>query len=290
MKTTLLLLASVVLGATWAWEKMSAARLAIEFDAQRAEHRELAALQREHARLRTMQATDEELARLRRAATAHTQLQQALAEREAAPAQPRPALPVGEWTPMSELKNRGQLTPHAAVETALWAAAGGDVTSLKKLLSLDDATRTQAGALLARLPANARAAYASAEDLIAAFTIKNIPVGEAQLVWFNARGEDDATACVFLQRPLKEGENLVTAPARPEAAPALTREEAVRIALERQAQRAANRDREPPRAPENQTTSKTYLSLHRYADGWRLIVPVQAVEKIARELGAAPAP
>jgi len=35
-------------------------------------------------------------------------------------------------------------------------------------------------------------------------------------------------------------------------------------------------------------TVAPFLSLHRDDDGWRLVVPPSAVEKIAKELAAAP--
>jgi len=198
MNKRLLSLFFVALAVLWAVEKSSAARLAIEIDATREHQRELATLEREHQRLRALQPDAAELDSLRRAVGEHARLQAELAQQEAA----RPAgpvtLPLGEWTPARDWKNRGQGTPSAAVETALWAAAGGDTAALKNLLSLAEPTRTKAAALLARMPDSARKFYAIPEDLIAAFTIKSIPVGEAQLVWFNESGPDDATTCVFL--------------------------------------------------------------------------------------------
>jgi len=40
-----------------------------------------------------------------------------------------------------------------------------------------------------------------------------------------------------------------------------------------------------PPLPENGTSSSAYLTLRRSPDGWRLVVPPSAVEKIAKELG-----
>lgn len=292
MKPTLISLAIAALVVTWAMEKLSATRLAAEIDAQRGSSREFADLQREHARLRALQPNAEELETLRAASAERSRLQDEIA----APAATRaasPALSPGEWTAARDWKSRGQATPLAVVETALWAAAGGDIAALKHLLSLPAETREKAEALFAQLSAEARTRYSSADDLVAGFTVKNVPLGEAQLVWFNQSGEDDAVAGVFLQNPPKPGETMDAAVSRPEPPPPLTREEALRLALERKAQRAANPaanpNREPPRVPENENSSVTYLSLHREGDGWHLVVPSSAVDKIAKELqGATP--
>lgn len=286
MKTTLFIAGLVALVATWAVERHSAAQLVLEITAQREQQRELANLQRERDRLRALQPSADELESLRRVPAEHTQLQHAIAEQTAAPATRPPGLPMGDWTPAGEWKNRGHATPHAAVETALWATAGGDVSTLKNLLILADPTREQAAALLTRIPESSRSLYATPEDLIASFTIKNVPVGEAQLVWFNQISDDDATACVFLRNQPMPGENIKTEAAPSSPQPPLTREEAAQAAAQRKAERAANPDRAPPSAPDNHRSSETYLSLHRDADGWRLVVPPSAVATIAKELDA----
>lgn len=288
MKTTLLIIGFVALAGTWFVEKLSAARLAGQIEAHDGQRREIGALQLERDRLRALQPTGSEWEKLRRAAAESSRLRRAALE--TSPAVSSSALPLGEWSVARAWQDRGNATPHAAIESTLWAAAGGDVAALKNLLTLADATRQGADALLARLPAATRDRYATAEDLVAEFTIKNIPLGEAQLVWFNQNGEDDATACVFLQNPPKAGESIEPEATRSEVPPQpQTREEALRAAAQRKAERAVNPDREPPRAPENENSSETYLSLHRQADGWRLIVPPSAVDKIAKELqGAVP--
>ena len=146
------------------------------------------------------------------------------------------------------------------METALRAAAGGDVASLKNLLQLDDAVPVRAGEVLAQLPEAARVFYASPEHLIAAFTTKAIPLGDAQLVWQHQSGPDDAVACVFVKNT--DPGAIVLSPANsgpPEKIP-------------------------PMAAPSNQT-KLAYLSLRRIDDSWRVVVPLSAVEKIAKELG-----
>lgn len=287
MKTFVCLLLLVVAATIWTIQKISAAHLAVQIEAHRTAPRELLDLQRDRERLRSLQPTAAELAALRLAAVEQGRLQAELVAEEKKHAAPPRLLPVGEWTPSGEWKNRGQASPRAALETALWAAAGGDVGVVKNLLSLAEPTREKARALLASLPAAARQRYASAEDLIAEFTIKNIPLGEAQLVWFKQRTDDDATAGLFLQTPPQPGEIVPPPPPAPSVGRATTREEAVRIALQLKAERDARAAREPPQVPAKTGSSATYLSLHREAGGWRLVVPPSAVDEIARELASA---
>ncbi len=49
----------------------------------------------------------------------------------------------GTWTPAAAWKNQGQATPEAAVETMLWAAAGGDLSALKNTLALAPDARVE---------------------------------------------------------------------------------------------------------------------------------------------------
>ncbi len=288
MKTILLLAVSVALAATWVIERFSTSQLTAAIDAQRGQQRELLDLQRERDRLRALQPAAGELESQRRATAESARLQNEIDVPPATPSTPPAALPIGQWTPAREWKNRGQATPHAAVETALWAAAGGDVFTLRRLLSVGDDTRQAADSLLAKLPAETRALYPTPEDLISAFTIKNIPLGEAQLVWFNQRGENDATVGLFLQRPPMPGEAAAPDVPQPETPLPLGREETARLALQQKADRAAHPERQPPRAPDDQRTSVTYLSLHRDGPNWQLVVPPDAVAQIARELATTP--
>jgi hypothetical protein len=271
MKTALLILVLTGVGVTWWTETLTATRLAVELDARRAESREMAALLRERERLRSLAPNEDELGSLRRAAAERAQLQAALDRQEAEPAPQTPKLTLGDWRPARDWKDRGQTTPHATIETALWAAAGGDVAALRNLLSLDDATRTKAAMLLARLPAGERERYPSPEDLIAAFTIKAIPVGEAQLVWLNEADPDHAAAGVFLKNPPTETG-------------------AVDFAATPPALKEDSRERPPPQLPSQGTTAVAYLSLRREGDTWRLVVPPNAVDRIAKDLAVKPIP
>ena len=90
--------------------------------------------------------------------------------------------------------NRGARDPAAALETALWAAAGGDLDTLAGLLALDDETLAAATALFARLPEAMRQELGTPTKLVALFTAQAIPLGSARIpVKFE---EDDRTMLV----------------------------------------------------------------------------------------------
>lgn len=271
MKTTLLLLLLAVVGATWWIERMTAARLAFEIEAARTERSELDAALRDRERLRAQLADEGERARLHRASAPRPPMPAAPDREEAAGVVPASNLTLGEWRQSREWGNRGQTTPHAAIETMLWAAAGGDIASLKNLLSLADATRAKADQLFARLPASERERYASPEDLIAAFTIKAIPIGEAQLVWLNIADPDNAAAGVYLKNPPGEigAADFATKTATAKDDPLELR---------------------PPQLASDDTSSVAYLLLHREGDAWRFVVPPSAIDKIAKDLGVSSAP
>jgi hypothetical protein len=97
------------------------------------------------------------------------------------------ATPAGRFgadsrVPGSEWRNAGAATPQAALETVLWAAAGGDVDAFANSLVLPDArAHVAAQALFDSLPGEARGRYRSPEQLIAALTIPDIPTGYAQV-------------------------------------------------------------------------------------------------------------
>ncbi|HTO02198.1 MAG TPA: hypothetical protein VL069_00790 [Opitutus sp.] len=89
-------------------------------------------------------------------------------------------LPVAEW------KNAGIATPTAALETALWAAAAGDVEALAGLLSIDPVVRTRVNGLLMNLPVSLRPDYGTPERLIALLAAGDVPLGAAQIHDFKA--------------------------------------------------------------------------------------------------------
>jgi hypothetical protein len=292
--TTSLALAVAATAGAWLIETRSATRLRAGLAAARSGQRELALLQDERERLLAEQPAADDLAALRQSAAERDRLLHEIAARTG---HARPAsFVIGESLPHTAWADRGAATPRAAIETALWAAAGGDLAALKPLLELRDSAREKADALLAGLPADLRSRYATPEDLVSAFTAKNIPLGDAQLVWFNQTGDDDATAGVLIRGPVRAGE--VAAP--PAAAPAASarelelraalsratsRDEVVRLATELRDERAARAERQPPQLPDTRRGNMATFALHRENGGWRLVVPPAAVDRIAIELG-----
>ncbi len=248
-----LVIALIAFG-VWHSQRGTTARLEAQADALRIERRDADALRRERDRLRQLQADATESAALRRDAAEARQLKQESSVRQATKPLPAEGFFPTAWTPAANWGNRGRGDPAATMETTLWAAAGGDIAALQSVLLLDATTRTRADALFARLPERARTLYGSVEQLIAAFTAKAIPLGEAQLVWQQQTSPDDANVCVFLRH-------------RGSATPAAATPNA------------------PPALADGDSSSSAYLSLRRGPDGWRLVVPPNAVEKIAKELG-----
>jgi hypothetical protein len=86
-----------------------------------------------------------------------------------------------EMLPVEQWKNAGQATPPATLETALWAAAAGDVEALAGLLSIDPVVRTKVNAMLMTLPVSLRQDYGTPERLIALLATRDVPLGAAQI-------------------------------------------------------------------------------------------------------------
>jgi hypothetical protein len=246
MKTILAFLASLAVVTLWVVEKMATTTLREELDAAHLTRRELDSLRRENERLVALRPVTAEI--VQRQAT------------EPALLAPR-ALTVGEWLPPTAWKNRGYKTPIATVETMLWAAARGDIGSLREMLQFDDATATKAEELYGKSETS-RVFYASPQHLVAAFTAKGIPIGEAQLVWLNQHGADEAVAYLWINNPAAE------------SSPEPTAEHSTDPKM-------------PPLGPANKKTKAAYLTLHRTDDGWRVVVPLRALNNLARELGGA---
>jgi len=70
-------------------------------------------------------------------------------------------------TPVAAWKNVGRGTANAALETALWAAAGGDLDVLSEAIVFTAGAREKAQALLDSLPEASRAQYSTPEKLVA---------------------------------------------------------------------------------------------------------------------------
>ena len=132
--------------------------------------------------------------------------------------------------------------------------------AMQSLLEVDPTVKSKIEKLLAQLPAASRSTYVTPEALIANVAMKNIPLTEAQVVWYHESDHDNAAVGVLF--------------ARAEHSP----EAAVKIA-------AGKQDNSPPSLSDNRTTQIAMLALHRSSSGWRLVVPVAAVDRIAAEIG-----
>ena len=187
-------------GLWWGSERSKAAQLRIQLEALQRQTGELARLRQEHARLLGLQPSALELARLRREAAARGQ-PSFLVDEPPKPAlsNPTPALQPGIWAPSAAWKNCGRKTPESALETMLWAAAGGDLTALKDTLAFDDASRSKVAAILAGLPESSRQQYTTPEDLLALVVAGNVPLESAQFVARQQIGDDEATEYVRLK-------------------------------------------------------------------------------------------
>jgi hypothetical protein len=145
--------------------------------------RQLAEAEVENARLRTLQPSAQELATLGKFQGELPRLRDdvmKLNAKLAAPDQPNVGIvdpPKVKELPASDWKDRGRSTPQAAIETALWAAATGDIDVLADSVVLEAGARPKAEQLLASLPEVSRSVYRTPERLIALLAAKDLPAG-----------------------------------------------------------------------------------------------------------------
>lgn len=198
-------------GVALALQQQEAMRLRHELELAREENREatrrrtegglVAAGQGTAGELTALRSDREALGRLREEIErlkTRMQAVQPAAARDAAAATPRAA--TLELTPATAWKNMGRATPKTALETALWAAVGGDIEALADTISLDAGARAKAAAILAGLPEPARAYYGSPEKLVALFTAKDVPVGSnMRMVTRAGATADEAKLTLVLQ-------------------------------------------------------------------------------------------
>lgn len=81
----------------------------------------------------------------------------------------------------SDWRDRGDATPATALETLLWASAGGDVGRVKELITLKPEVAAEAEALWAGLPQEVRGMFESPLDLVATLTAVSVPLGTAKM-------------------------------------------------------------------------------------------------------------
>ena len=243
---------AVIVTAAGVWMKSRAA--AVELQAR------LGAL---NVRLNTARTLEQQRDQLRAdlaEATLHRPTEVIVNSSAPAQASPPPVtsspLPLGQWRSAREWRNEGQSTARDTVATLLWAAAGGDVAAMTSLLVFDDASRKQAQAFFDTLSPAARQSFPTPEALIASLTAAAIPNNAAQLSWFHERDADHATVGLLL-RAFDQS--------IPAAVPAV-----------------GPNENPPPMGRDDRATKLTVLSLQRSPNGWQVIVPAAAIERLAR--------
>lgn len=163
-----------------------------ELELRRSQERELAKLRVERENARDAQPTAEEQARR---AEEEAELKKWKAEVErlrrgaASEAVTQNDEDTDGWERAAEeWKNVGAATPRAALETALWAALGGEVETLAAMLEFEPKARLAAERMLRSLPTGG--GYGTPERLVALFTAKDVAPGSARLVSETRRGEE----------------------------------------------------------------------------------------------------
>lgn len=183
------------------WQRAQVRLARAEAERLREVQRTAAALRAENERLAAAQATAEERAEIaaRQAETQRWRERVAVLNRKwQEPVGARAAKAATVELPERNWRYVGWASPTAALETALWAVAGGEVELLAGRLVLDDAARKRAEALLAGLPETARLTYRTPERLVALLAAKDAPSGSARVVGETPRGENEVALRVRL--------------------------------------------------------------------------------------------
>lgn len=203
--------ALAVAGGGWfGLENMRAAQLRAEVGLRREAAGDLAKLRAENRRLASEALAPEKLEALRADRAAVRRLRTEVDALKARPAPgrnavaaPAPAraakvpvlIPAAKWT------NAGHSTPAAAFETALWAAAGGDVDALGRTLSLEGVARQKADALFVSLSPDARNRFSTTDRLIAFMTAKDIPLGQMAVLTQVPQGDEQMALKALVEGP-----------------------------------------------------------------------------------------
>jgi hypothetical protein len=88
----------------------------------------------------------------------------------------------------------------AALETALWAAVGGDVEALAASIQLEGRARERAEKIFERLPPEVRGQHGSPDNLIALLTAKDVPVtGSMRVMAEKQSNENETTLAVVFE-------------------------------------------------------------------------------------------
>jgi len=99
---------------------------------------------------------------------------------QSAPATPAAAAPASKYDgvptrlkPIAALTNAGRQNPNAALETLLWAAAGGEVEAVADGIEFSPTGRERADQMFAQLSDDTRAKYGTPEKLLALMIAQN---------------------------------------------------------------------------------------------------------------------
>lgn len=188
---------AVVLGLGLGWQRLEMAPPRAELEVLRDRQRDLARLRSEGERLRRDQVSDAELERLRADRVAIQRLREEVAVVEASAeakqrvraAREAERFAIGQRMPSAEWRNVGAASPAAALETVLWAAAGGEVEVFARRIQFDPEGRKAAQAWWEGLPPAERARHESPEHLLAFLSIRDVPAGSATVEsWGRATG------------------------------------------------------------------------------------------------------
>ncbi len=174
------------------WEQRRNAQLRDELKARQHAAAEQLKLTTARDELRRRQPTSEEIDRLRQSAAAR----QFPGRTVRAPVvKPIPAtiqvLTPGYWAPATAWQNRGRESPEGALETMLWASAGGDLGALKDVLAFDEASQALAAKVFASLSESDRQHLATPSDLLAMVVAGNVPLDSALIVARQHLGETE---------------------------------------------------------------------------------------------------
>jgi hypothetical protein len=179
-------------------KRLDQARLATRFATRvKAEHEDLLRRQPFNGEVETLRRDRVELMSLRREMVRREQA--ADGSKAGLAAVGREILPTALWLPTAAMKDLGRLTPHAALQTLVWAAGEGQVPALKELLTFEPAARQEAERWLLRLPSAGRPI--SPEILVAQALIKDPPKGEIQIMAELLKGFDEATEFLAWRKP-----------------------------------------------------------------------------------------
>ncbi|MBM3853754.1 MAG: hypothetical protein FJ399_11450 [Verrucomicrobia bacterium] len=92
--------------------------------------------------------------------------------------------------PANAWKNAGRATPSAAAETLFWATDSGNVEALAAAISLDQAAREKAQAILARMSESVRATFDTPEKLVALLLARETDIRAMQVIGENTAGDE----------------------------------------------------------------------------------------------------